>query len=287
MSRIAYVNGRYMRHGTAQVHIEDRATQFSDGVYEVIAVVDGRLVDAAWHYERLANSLNALDMAAPMGQRALDSVLCEVVRRNHVEEGIVYLQISRGVAPRNHVFPADAKPTVTVTARRGRPASARVLVDGVKVVTVPDQRWRRRDIKSVSLLPNILAKQKAAQAGAFEAWQVDDHGYVTEGSQSNAWIVNNDGVIVTRDANADILNGITRRRIITLARSAGLRIKEAAFTVDEGLAAREAFLTGTSSFVVPVVQIDDRVIANGVPGTTTGRLRSLYLDFVRGGGAAN
>mgnify|MGYP001258821018 CR=1 FL=1 len=280
MSRCAYVNGRYVRHGSATTHIEDRGMQFSDGVYEVIAVVDGALVDAGPHHDRLERSLAALRIASPMGRAALESVLCEVVRRNRVREGIVYLQINRGVAPRNHAFPTDSRPSMVVTARRGRPATAEVLTTGVRVVTVPDIRWRRRDVKSVSLLPNVLAKQSAAEAGAFEAWQVDDDGLVTEGSQSNAWMVDADGGLVTRPASTDILSGITRMRIIELAQAAGLAVAERAFTVVEAQEAREAFLTSTSSFVVPVVQIDDAVIANGRPGAVTEQVRSLYLDRI-------
>ncbi|HEX9646316.1 MAG TPA: D-amino-acid transaminase [Alphaproteobacteria bacterium] len=279
MSRIAYVNGRYLPHGGAEMHIEDRATQFSDGVYEVIAVLGGRLIDRALHHERLERSLGEMRIAAPMGRAALDAVLDEVVRRNRVAEGIVYLQIGRGRAPRNHAFPVGVRPSVVVTARRARPATAAALTEGVAVITVPDLRWRRRDIKSVSLLANVLAKQAAAEAGAYEAWQVDDRGLVTEGAQSNAWIVDTDGTILTRPESNDILSGITRRRLIGLARGSGLAVAERAFTPDHARRAREAFLTSTSSFVVPVIRIDDHPVANGKPGSTTERLRSLYLDF--------
>ncbi len=279
MSRWAYVNGRYVRHASAQAHIEDRGMQFSDGVYEVIAVVGGNLIDAELHYGRLARSLGELDIAAPMDRRPLAAFLREVVRRNRVEEGIVYLQINRGVAPRNHVYADGLRPSMVVTARRGRPASNAALTEGVRVITVPDLRWRRRDIKSVSLLPNILAKQAAAEMGAFEAWQIDDEGYVTEGSQSNAWMVDSDGTILTRPASNEILSGITRARLLNLARGAGLAVVERAFTPDQAVRGREAFLTGTSSFVVPVVQIDDSMVANGRPGAVTEQLRALYLDF--------
>lgn len=281
MSRIAYVNGRYLPHGAARVHIEDRGMQFSDAVYEVIAVLDGRLVDRPLHHERLQRSLSELKIANPMARASLDAVFDEVVRRNRVGEGIIYLQVGRGVSPRNHAFPDQAKPSVVVTARRARPATAAVLTEGVKVVTMTDLRWLRRDIKSVSLLPNVLAKQVAAEAGAFEAWQVDSEGHITEGAQSNAWIIETDGTIVTRPESNEILSGITRRRLIDLAREDGLSVEERAFTAAQAAEAREAFLTSTSSFVVPVVQIDDAVIANGRPGTLTERLRSLYVDFAR------
>jgi len=281
MSRVAYVNGRYLPHAAAQVHIEDRGMQFSDAVYEVMAVLDGRLVDRPWHHERLERSLGELQIAVPMGRPALDAVFDEVVRRNRVVEGIVYLQVGRGVSPRNHAFPVRARPSIVVTARRARPATAVALTEGVKVVTIRDLRWLRRDIKSVSLLPNVLAKQGAAEAGAFESWQIDDDGLITEGAQSNAWIIETDGTIVTRPESNEILSGITRRRLIELARADGLSVEERPFTAAQAAEAREAFLTSTSSFVVPVVQIDDAVIANGQPGTITERLRSLYTDFAR------
>jgi D-alanine transaminase len=282
MSRIAYVNGRYRPHATAEVHIEDRGLQFSDGVYEVIAVVLGCLVDRDLHHRRLDRSLGELDIDRPMSRVALDAVLDEVVRHNRVAEGIVYLQIGRGVAPRNHVFPADRKPSVVITSRRVPPSAGAVLARGVKVITMPDQRWARRDIKSVSLLANVLAKQKAAEANAFEAWQVDGDGMITEGAQSNAWIVEQDGTIVTRAESPEILSGITRHRLFALARDAGYVVEERSFTPTQAIAAREAFTTSTSSFVVPVVQIDDSMVANGRPGTIAEHLRALYIAFARG-----
>ena len=279
MSRIAYVNGRYTLHRAARAHIEDRAMQFADAAYEVIAAVGGRPVDEEWHFERLERSLGALGIAMPMSRAALRSVLSETARRNRVEDGLVYLQVGRGVAPRDHAFPAGAAPSVTVTARRRRPGAA--PVDGVGVVTTPDLRWRRCDIKSVSLLPNVLAKQEAAAMGAFEAWLVDARGYVTEGASSNAWIVDGGGAVRTRAPGRDVLAGITRRRLIALARADGMRVVESAFAPEEARTAREAFLTSTSSFVVPVVRIDDSAVANGRPGAATERLRGLYADFAR------
>ncbi len=279
MTRVAYVNGRYLPHNAAHVHIEDRSMQFADGVYEVVAVLDGRLVDRDWHHERLERSLGELGIGSPMSRAALDSVLDEVVRRNRVDEGLVYLQVGRGVAPRNHVFPENVRPSVVATARPARPASASALTEGVRVISAPDQRWRRCDVKSVALLANVLTKQQAAEAGAYEAWQVDGDGMVTEGTHSNAWIVDHDGTIVTRPESNAILSGITRRRLLALVREAGLAVEERAFSLEEAKEAREAFLTSTSSFVVPVVQIDDTVIANGQPGTVAERLLGLYLDF--------
>ena len=279
MTRVAYVNRRYVPHHSAQVHIEDRSMQFADGVYEVVAVLNGKLVDREWHHERLERSLGELGIAIPMSRAALDAVLEEMVRRNRVDEGIVYLQVGRGVAPREHTFPAHVRPSVVATARSSRPASASALIEGVRVVSTHDQRWERCDVKSVALLPNVLAKQGAAEAGAFEAWQVDADSMVTEGTHPNAWIVDHDGAIVTRPESNAILSGITRRRLLAVARNAGLPVVERAFSLDEAKAAREAFLTSTSSFVVPVVQIDDKVIANGRPGSVTEHLLTLYLAF--------
>ena len=276
MSRIAYVNGRYVPHHAAGVHIEDRGYQFADGVYEVMAVDNTHLADAALHYDRLERSLGELEIDQPMTRAALDVVLREVVRRNRLRNGIVYLQVTRGVAKRDHPFPEHAQPAIVVTARRGGRPSAANREEGVGVVTVPDIRWARCDIKSISLLPNVLAKQAAREAGGFEAWQVDEEGMVTEGSSTNAWIVDADGNLVTRPLANSILSGITRLMLKKLAEESGVRVIERAFSVEEAKSAREAFITSTTSFVTPVVRIDDRVIANGQPGSTTTRLIELY-----------
>jgi len=276
VSRIAYVNGRYVPHEMAQVHVEDRGYQFADGVYEVVAVDSGRLVDAEPHYDRLERSLDELAIAHPMSRRALDVVLRETVRRNRVRDGIVYLQVTRGVARRDHAFPEVSLPGVVVTARRGsRPPPANIE-NGVRVVTLPDIRWERCDIKSISLLPNVLAKQAAREAGAFEAWQVDGEGNITEGASTNAWIVDADGNLVTRPLANTILSGITRLVLKALVEESGAKVIERPFSVEEAKTAREAFITSTTSFVTPVVQIDDRVIGNGKPGSTTARLVALY-----------
>jgi len=287
MSRIAYVNGRYVPHGQAQVHIEDRGYQFADGVYEVIAVSGGELVDEAWHCDRLERSLDELEMAMPMARGPLGVVMREVIRRNSVRDGIVYLQVTRGVARRDHAFPAaGVRAALVLTARATKPPSAQVLETGVKVISVPDIRWERCDIKSVALLPNVLAKQAARAADAYEAWQVDADGYVTEGSSTNAWIIDADGTLITRPAENAILNGITRRRLIELARASGVTVEERAFTLEEAKRAREAFITSTTSFVLPVVEIDDAVIGNGRPGSLSLDLRAQYQAFMRGDAAA-
>lgn len=280
MSRVAFVNGRYLPHRAATVHIEDRGYQFADGVYEVVAVVDGQLIDADWHMRRLRRSLDELSIDMPMPETALDFVLRETARRNRVRNGIVYLQISRGVARRDHGFPsADVRPAVVVTSRRGKPPSEETTQKGVAVISVPDIRWTRCDIKSVSLLPNVLAKQQARDAGAYEAWQVDADGYVTEGSSTNAWIIDADGRLITRPVENAILNGITRQRLIALAREQGIEVVERPFTLEEAKQAREAFMTSTTSYVLPIVQIDDAILGNGRPGSRTLELRRYYDEF--------
>jgi len=285
MSRIAYVNGRYVPHRAASVHVEDRGYQFADGIYEVIAVSDGRLVDGGPHLDRLERSLRELRIAPPMGRKPLEHVMREVIRRNGVDNGIIYIQMTRGVAPRDHAFPAKPKTQVVMTARRSRPQSAKVAEEGVKAITLPDIRWKRCDIKSVSLLPNILAKQQAKEAGAYEAWLVDANGMVTEGSSTNAWIVTRDGQLVTRSLENAILAGITRGAVLAMAREEGLSLVERPFSVSEAKAAREAFVTSTSSYVTPVTQIDDQVIANGKPGSISLKLRERYMRYMTGPGA--
>ncbi len=280
MSRVAYVNGRYLPHAKATVHVEDRGYQFADGVYEVVAVSRGRLVDEERHLARLERSLGELEIALPMSRPAFSAVMRETIRRNLVEDGIVYLQVTRGVARRDHACPAAARPAVVMTARRVTAQAAALVEDGLKVITVPDIRWSRCDIKSVSLLPNCLAKEQAKRAGAFEAWQVDGQGFVTEGSSTNAWIVDRDGTLITRRVDGSILAGITRMALMELAAAEGLEVVERPFTVAQAKEAREAFLTSTTSFVLPVVQIDDAVIANGKPGSLFRKLRALYEDYM-------
>ncbi len=280
MSRIAYVNGRYLPHADAGIHIEDRGYQFADGVYEVCEVRGGRLVDEARHMARLRRSLGELRIAWPMRPAALGVVMREVARRNRVRDGLVYLQVTRGVAPRSHAFPpADVTPAIVVTAHSVDAAAlAKRAEEGIAVITVPENRWARVDIKSVSLLPNVLAKQKAKEAGAFEAWFVDGDGFVTEGSSSNAWIVTAAGTIVTRSAEAGILRGITRTGVIDTAAGEAYLIEERAFSVAEAQVASEAFVTSASSKVTAVISIDGVVIGNGRPGPVANRLRHLFHD---------
>ena len=283
MSRIAYVNGRYLPHRQACVHIEDRGFQFADGVYEVIAVKGGGFVDETPHLARLHRSLAELRIAPPMSDAALKAIMRETVRRNRIVDGIIYIQITRGAAPRDFSFPPGARPSLIMTARNQRPLDPKILERGVRVVTVPDIRWARPDIKSVALLPNALGKQHAREAGAYEAWQVDRDGNVTEGTSSNAWIVTAKDEIITRQADTAILNGVTRLGVLKVAGTAGLKLVERPFSVAEAKAAREAFLTSTTNFVVPIVRIDEATVGEGKPGEFVRRLRTLYTNFALGG----
>lgn len=280
MSRIAYVNGQYVPFGEAGVHVEDRGYQFADGVYEVIALVGGLLVDEEPHLDRLERSLVELSIEMPMSRRALALVMREVVRRNGFRDGILYLQITRGVARRDHAFPAGAAPSVVMTVRRSKPIAAATIENGVAVVTIPDIRWQRCDIKSVSLLPNVLGKQAARQAGAYEAWMLDAEGRVTEGTSTNAWIVTAEGVLVTRNLAPAILAGITRQSVLRLAAEAGVPVEERPFSLAEAKHAREAFLTSTTSYVLPVTRIDGQSVGDGKPGKLTLRLRRAYEEAV-------
>jgi D-alanine transaminase len=286
MPRVAYVNGRYAPLSEAAVHVEDRGFQFADAVYEVWAVMDGRLCDSEGHFERLERSLNELRIRRPMSPAALSQVLRETLRRNRVRDGLVYLQITRGAARRDHAFPSpETAPTVVITAKpqdyAAIDAKARL---GVTVITQPDIRWGRCDIKTVGLLPNALAKQAAKEAGAGEAWLLDEEGYVTEGSSTNAWIVDDQGRLRTRDTGANILRGVTRKSLIALARECQLEVIEAPFTVAEAKAAREAFFTAASAFLTPVTAIDGEAVGDGRPGPVTLRLRDLYMARAREGG---
>ncbi|WP_122465409.1 D-amino-acid transaminase [Brevundimonas lutea] len=283
MSRVAYVNGVYAPHGEAVIHVEDRGFQFADGVYEVWSVFDGRLADFDGHMDRLFRSLDELKIAHPMGRGALAAVLRETVRRNRVRNGIVYLQVTRGTARRDHPFPSgDVAPSVVVTARSmNRTAMEAGARKGVAVITQPDIRWGRCDIKSVGLLANVLAKQAAKERGAYEAWMVDEMGLVTEGSSTNAWIVDKDGKLRTRDTQANILRGITRAAVMTLIAEQGLELDERPFSVEEAKQAREAFITSASAYVTPVVSIDGATIGDGKPGPIALRLRELYLEKAR------
>ncbi len=275
MTRIVYIDGRYTRHAYATIPVEDRAFLFADGVYEVCLVRDGEIVDLDLHLDRLWRSLGELRITPPMARASLIVAMNETVRRNRVDYGLLYLQISRGVAHRDHGFPTGVRPTLVIMAWPTDRDRGKLLArKGVKVVTLPDIRWKRRDIKSVSLLPNVLAKQTARESGAFEAWLVDDDGTVTEGTSTNAWIVAKDGTIVTRNLSSEILSGVTRLRALDIAEQEGLRVAERPFTVAEAKAAKEAFQTSTTLLVIPVVSIDGHRIGDGKPGPIARKLRA-------------
>lgn len=281
MPRIAYVNGAYLPLAEAAVSIEDRGYQFADGIYEVAAVLNGRLFDWPEHAARLRRNLAALAIDEPMSPRALDLVARKLLAKNRWANALLYIQVTRGVARRDHPFPAAARPSLVMTARPYDYAPrARQQATGVKILTQPDQRWARCDIKSIALLPNVLAKQAARQAGAFEAWMIEDDGTVTEGASTNAWIVEADGTLVTHPADHKILPGVMRNTLMRLARDAGYRIVERPFTLDEAGAAAEAFITSTSAPCIGVVAIDGRPIGSGKPGPATLRLGRLLWDEV-------
>jgi len=279
VSRIAYVNGRYVPHRDASVHVEDRGYQFADGVYEVCEIHGGKLVDEKRHLDRLGRSLGELRIDWPLSREALRVVLREVVRRNRVRDGLVYFQVTRGVARRDHAFPKEpVRPSLVVTARSSDPHANDALAEkGIAVVTCPDNRWERVDIKTVGLLPNVLARQVAVEAGAKEAWFVDAGGHVTEGASTNAWIVAGDKVITRPADDNAILRGVTRTTIIDMLAARGLTLEERAFTVAEAQKAREAFMTAATSVVMPIVRIDGVAVGEGRPGPVAlGLRRALH-----------
>lgn len=279
MGRIAYAGGRYVPHAEAHVHVEDRGYQFADAVYEVIAVHHGRLIDEDEHLARLDRSLGELGIAWPLSERALRFKIRELIRRNRIgARGMVYIQVSRGVAARNHAFPKDCPPVLVMTAKPLPAFDYAEASRGVSVITAADQRWRRCDIKTVSLLANVLARQQAVEAGAYEAWLVGNDGFVTEGTASNAWIVTPDRLLLTHDASHAILNGITRQAVLRIARDHGVSLREGPFSVAEAKSAAEAFLTSTTSLIKPVVRIDEAVIGDGRMGPLTARLLGYYAD---------
>jgi D-alanine transaminase len=285
MSRIAYVNGRYLPFCAAKVHVEDRGYQFADGVYEVCEVRGGRLIDERRHIARLQRSLGELRIPMPMSVKALGVVLREVVARNRIGYGLVYLQITRGVARRDHAFPSPpAAPSMVVTARAlNMKRNEALAATGIAVISVPDNRWGRVDIKTVGLLPNVLARQTAIEQGARDAWFVDKDGIVMEASSANAWIVTATGALVTRPADHAILRGITRTVVFDAVKGQGLSIEERAFTLQEAFAAREAFITSATQLVLPVVKIDGHAVGDGKPGPVAAALRRAFYRYAETG----
>jgi D-alanine transaminase len=281
LARVTYVNGRYQLHDQAMVHVEDRGHQFADAVYEVVPVNHGRIHHLEQHLDRLGRSLAALSIGWPVSRRVMAQIIARIADVNRVVDGLVYLQISRGTAPRNHLFPANARPGLVVSAWSVRGPSANAVEQGVAVLTRPDLRWKRPDIKTVGLLPNLLARQSAKEEGGYEAWLVNEQGFVTEGSATNAFIVAADGTLRTHPADGSILAGITRANALELACQEGLAVEERPFTVAEALAAREAFLTGTTLMALPVTSIDGHKVGDGRPGPVAIRLRTLYQELRR------
>jgi len=285
MARYAYVNGRYVDHRQATVHIEDRGYQLADGVYEVVGVRDGRLIDEGPHIDRLDRSLRELRIGWPVSRATLGFIIRELMRRNRLRDGLVYMQITRGVARRDHAFPTTpVKPALVLTTKNTKRPEADPG-PGIAVKSQPDIRWERCDIKTVALLPNVLAKQAARESGAYEAWLIDDQGKVTEGASTNAWIVTQNDELVTRQTDTGILAGITRLTLKSLAGALQLKLVERPFTLAEAKKAKEAFITSATSFVTPVVKIDDETVGNGKVGPTARRLREEYVRFAATGEA--
>jgi D-alanine transaminase len=285
MSRIVFLNGSFLPVEEAHVSVMDRGFLFADGVYEGYGVLDGQIIDIEGHLDRLGRSLVETRIADPYPRFRWIELMRELVSRNALTEGFLYAQVTRGVAERDFHFPADATPTVAMFTQPKAIVGAPIAETGIAVISVPDLRWKRRDIKSLSLLAQVLAKQAAREAGAGEAWLVED-GFVTEGGSSSAFIITPEGGIVVRPLSPAILPGITRRSVLALAEEAGLRIEERRFTLDEAYGAAEAFLTSASNFVVPVITIDGHPVGAGRPGPLTRRLRELYLDMARAGARA-
>ncbi len=277
MTRTVYVNGQYVPEDKAQISIFDRGFIFADGVYEVTSVIKGGLVDFEGHMERLKRSLRELSIALPENIADIKEAHHELIKLNNLDEGVIYLQISRGAADRDFPFPDGAMPTLIMFTQEKSLLDAPLAKTGIKVISVEDIRWARRDIKSVGLLAPVLAKQAAKEAGCHDAWLYQDD-YVTEGSSNNAYIVTHDNIIVTRQLSNDILHGITRYAVLALAKEKGMKIEERAFTIEEALQAKEAFITSASTFVYPVIEIDQQSIGNGTPGPIATRLRELYID---------
>ena len=280
MSRSIYVNGQWRNYRQARVHVEDRGFQFADGVYETCAVHHGVILDVEAHLDRLGRSLSELQMAWPVARRALPHLMFEARRRNYVDRGLVYVQVTRGQAKRDHVFPKGAKSSLIIIARHLPEAAIQQRQQGIEVITKPDERWKRCDIKSISLLANVLARQAAGQQGAQEAWLVNEQGIITEGSASNAWIVAQDRLI-THKSGTDILNGITRMTVMEIAQNLGLAIDETGFSREEALEADEAFITSSVGGITPVVRLDGQPIGagNGGKGERSGITEKIQAAF--------
>ena len=276
MKRTVYVNGKYLPEDEAKVSIFDRGFLFADGVYEVTSVLKGKLIDFPGHQRRLARSLKELGMKVPCTDEELLEIHRQLIARNELHEGMIYLQITRGAADRDFLFPESAEPTIVLFTQAKNLTNSPKIKSGYKVITVPDQRWKRRDIKTVQLLYPSMAKMEASRAGADDAWLVED-GFITEGTSNNAYIVQSSGNIITRNLSNDILHGITRASLVQFAAEEGVTVEQRPFTVAEAMEAEEAFITAASLFVAPVVEIDGKAIGNGKPGPVVSKLRKIYL----------
>lgn len=282
MSRIVYVNGEYVPEEDAKISVFDRGFLFADAVYEVSAVLDRKLVDNDAHMARLQRSMNELKMTPPATAAEILEIQNELIARNDLDEGLIYLQVTRGAADRDFAFPKNATPSLVLFTQKKNLSANPAADTGMAVITVPDIRWKRRDIKTVGLLPASMAKQAALDAGVNDAWFVED-GFVNEGTSNNAFIVTHDGTIVTRHLGTEILHGITRKSVMALVAQENLKIEERPFTPEEACEAREAFVTSASAFVMPVVKIDGHVLGNGVPGPVAEKLRKLYIEMAKAG----
>ena len=279
MERIVYVNGEYLEEKDAKISVFDRGFMFADGVYEVAAILCGQLIENTQHLRRLRRSLQELGMAAPADDSTIESIQKELIRRNQVDEGIVYIQVTRGAADRDFAYSKELQPSLILFTQAKQIVNFAAAETGISVITTNDIRWARRDIKTVSLLAASMAKMMAVDSGADDAWLVDPKGNITEGSSSNAYIVTPEGVIVTRHLGNEILHGITRQAVLRLAEESGLQIEERPFSVTEAHQAQEAFITSAACFVLPVIQIDGNVLGDGKPGPVAIKLRRLYLSM--------
>ncbi|MDH3636188.1 MAG: D-amino-acid transaminase [Gammaproteobacteria bacterium] len=280
MTRIVYLNGDYLPANEARISIFDRAVTFADAIYEVAGVLDGKLIDFEHHMQRYFNSLAKLDIESPLDQQQILDAFRQLVELNQVDEGLVYMQVTRGVAERDFVWPEDIKPNLFMFTQPKASIENEAAETGINLASTPDIRWARRDIKSVNLLAQVLAKKAAHDAGAYEALMIDTDGYVTECGSTSFYIVKDD-LILTRPLSNDILPGVTRRAVVALCNTHGLRLVESKFTLDEAKNADEALISGASTYVLPVVKIDDQAIGNGIPGELSLRLREIYIDYAR------
>jgi D-alanine transaminase len=279
MNRIVYVNGEYLPEENAKISIFDRGFLFADGVYEVAAILQGQLIDNKQHMGRLRRSLKELNMPSPGDDASIEAIQKELIRINHVNEGVVYLQVTRGAADRDFTFPEDSAPSLVLFTQEKDIIDLPAAKTGIAIVTTEDIRWGRRDIKTVALLAASMAKMFAISSGADDAWLVDRNGYITEGCSSNAYIVTHDGTIITRQLSNDILHGITRNAVLQLADKEGLQLIEQPFTVEDACQAQEAFTTAAGIFVLPVIKINNKVLGDGKPGPISSKLRNIYIDM--------